>query len=237
MHWIISDIHGCFTDFIKLKEKIEYQDKKAEIIIAGDIMDRGPQVKELLTWCMENVNKPGSPYICLMGNHEELIIDWYENEFLQWWSGKLRVFPETMFDFAGLVTKNQWDAPDLLEPMITFMREMPLYKVVDLEKKKFLIVHAWAPKEDKMNEIIVGRSITESEKSIFLWDRRINEPYKSEDFWLIHGHTPTTDGVNMKKAKIDRHDNVVNIDCGCNWRNIGGRLSALCLETEKVIYQ
>lgn len=62
----MSDIHGCYTEYLKMLKKIKFDPKKDELIIAGDIIDRGPENLEMLRY-MES--EPES-VIFLMGNHD-----------------------------------------------------------------------------------------------------------------------------------------------------------------------
>ncbi|MBR4493268.1 MAG: fructose-bisphosphatase class III [Clostridiales bacterium] len=64
--YVISDLHGCYTDFMEMLEKIKFDPKKDELIIAGDIIDRGPENLQMLRY-MES--KPES-VMFLMGNHD-----------------------------------------------------------------------------------------------------------------------------------------------------------------------
>ena len=45
--YVISDIHGCFSAFQRMLEKINFSDND-KLIIAGDIIDRGPENYEML---------------------------------------------------------------------------------------------------------------------------------------------------------------------------------------------
>lgn len=38
-HYVIGDVHGCYEDFLLLKERI---DPDATIILTGDFLDREP---------------------------------------------------------------------------------------------------------------------------------------------------------------------------------------------------
>jgi len=71
--WVIGDIHGCFDKFSGIKNKIELRDPQARMILIGDILDRGQEWREMLHWCMENVN--GEKFQLLMGNHERMKLD------------------------------------------------------------------------------------------------------------------------------------------------------------------
>ena len=63
---IIGDIHGHYDAFIKLVEKMP---KDAEVICTGDMVDRGPQSKEVVEWFLKGNGR------CLMGNHEHMLIE------------------------------------------------------------------------------------------------------------------------------------------------------------------
>lgn len=68
--YVVGDIHGCYDQFITLKNRIESQDVEAHFILVGDIIDRGPKVMDMLHWAMDNCNKPEGKYELLLGNHE-----------------------------------------------------------------------------------------------------------------------------------------------------------------------
>ena len=44
-HYVIGDVHGCYEDFLLLKERI---DPETIIILRGDFLDREPYVGEML---------------------------------------------------------------------------------------------------------------------------------------------------------------------------------------------
>ena len=48
-HYIMSDIHGCYDEFIDMLGKIHFSSKDI-LICAGDYIDRGKQSYEMLRW-------------------------------------------------------------------------------------------------------------------------------------------------------------------------------------------
>ena len=66
-YYVIGDVHGCYEDFLLLKEKIEKRDPEATIILTGDFLDLGPEVWEMLGWAMENI-RPGGKYKSVLLN-------------------------------------------------------------------------------------------------------------------------------------------------------------------------
>ena len=64
--YVISDIHGCYDELIRMLEKINLGDSDT-LICAGDYIDKGPKNAEVLEWIM---NVPPN-VILLRGNHDE----------------------------------------------------------------------------------------------------------------------------------------------------------------------
>lgn len=64
---IIGDIAGNFNTLMALIKKMPDDD----IILVGDLNDRGPRSKEVIEWAMENATE------VLAGNHEHMMIDSY----------------------------------------------------------------------------------------------------------------------------------------------------------------
>ena len=46
--YVIGDVHGCFDQFIRLVKKIDYDSKKDQIILTGDLVNRGPKYLDVL---------------------------------------------------------------------------------------------------------------------------------------------------------------------------------------------
>lgn len=43
---VVTDIHGCFDEFMLLLDKVQYGDHD-RLLVAGDMVDRGPSAKLL----------------------------------------------------------------------------------------------------------------------------------------------------------------------------------------------
>ena len=127
--YVMSDIHGCFTAFQKMLEKIGFS-KSDRLIIAGDIIDRGPENLEMLKW-MEK--KPENVEI-LMGNHEYDFAFEYVPEILERTDpfgddsfSKLR-YIDPYYDPYGTIRelKKKGVVPGRLEYWAKLMRDFPL---------------------------------------------------------------------------------------------------------------
>jgi serine/threonine protein phosphatase 1 len=68
---VIGDIHGCYFELCKLYNKlISYT---PEIYSVGDLIDRGPDSKDVIQFCIDCNTKP------VMGNHEDMLIEAIRN--------------------------------------------------------------------------------------------------------------------------------------------------------------
>jgi len=63
--YVIGDVHGCFDQFIRLLKKIDYDNKKDQIILTGDLVNRGPNSLGVLNYCMADKN-----ITSVLGNHD-----------------------------------------------------------------------------------------------------------------------------------------------------------------------
>jgi serine/threonine protein phosphatase 1 len=74
--YVIGDIHGCIDVLNKMLGKIK-QDSNGEdydLVIIGDMIDRGPESATVLAHLQAMPNA-----ICLKGNHEQMALDFLED--------------------------------------------------------------------------------------------------------------------------------------------------------------
>lgn len=103
MHYVVGDVHGCYRDMMDLFHKINDQDREAVFILVGDLFDRGPEVDLMMQWVLENISLDGK-YQTILGNHEDMILKWYDN-WLAWYENGLKGdMPETKYDFSKWAT-------------------------------------------------------------------------------------------------------------------------------------
>lgn len=142
---IIGDVHGCCDALIKLLERLDYRchngaysHPSRKAIFVGDLLDRGPQIRETVT-LVKAMCEAGSASMVL-GNHEYNALI-FRAEISQWLSGEslddLNVpkrlqllMRETLAQFS--------DYPDLWESCCDWLSQLPLF----LETDQYRIVHA-----------------------------------------------------------------------------------------------
>jgi len=218
---VVGDIHGCYSSWIKLKDKIEKQDSEAKFILVGDIVDRGPEVCKMIAWAMQNITLDGK-FQMILGNHEDMKIKWWNDykyqvkellaEKEKRYGDKIKLtvdyrdFNRDAYGFADEMN-NAGYGDDEVEEIINFFRSLPYYKElkVDMGKRKqhYIIVHGGISSECiNKDETFRKRSIKEygtetqthtarSNKENILWERRYIGRSYLNRTIIIHGHTPT----------------------------------------------
>ena len=219
--YIVGDIHGCYDEWIKLKNKIERQDKEAKFILIGDIVDRGPKVCKMIAWAMKNIT-PDGKYQMILGNHEDMKIQWrddykrqlnelltekrerYGDEFTR--TVDYRDFNPDSYDFAENMCRAGY-TDQQVEKIINFFRNLPLYKELKIDmgnkKQHFIVVHggithnclnedeSFSKRSIKMTNDSVRNYTVRANRENILWDRTYNGRTWLKNTIVVHGHSPT----------------------------------------------
>lgn len=240
MHYVIGDVHGCLKELQQIISKIEAKDDDARYIFVGDFIDRGSESYKVLKWMMEHITEDGK-YQSVRGNHEQLVIEWYE-KWLRWYEdGGVKSnnpMPETTYDFSEYIKKNGALYIDRLDAITGFFQKLPTRKELEINGKKYCIVHAWDWNDKNLSE--------ESRSYMNIWNRDFQATGNFEnDTIIVHGHTPTFLYAYRAYDKtipgmIGYRRNSINLDGGCCFKNdyyyYPCMLCAICLETMEEIY-
>ena len=233
--YIIGDIHGEYKTLLALITKLP---QEAKLIFVGDLIDRGPQSKEVIAFVKERK----AP--CMLGNHEWMMLE-YGRLFLDEYPHNSAESLDTMWlkhggietlISYGLLQESTWlkkwsiihdkDKIAAFQADILWLDTLAYYhrfQGVKKEGKEIVISHAsisdfWHLHNAPNEEHVLHEAA--------LWNRNI--PTQSTSIYNIHGHTPITE------IACDTHS--LNIDTGCYMREKGyGRLSAYCVEDESII--
>lgn len=73
----IGDIHGCLSALELLIDKVQ-PTSADQLVILGDVVSRGPDTRGCIELLMEL--QDSLPLICLMGNHEEFMLEARESD-------------------------------------------------------------------------------------------------------------------------------------------------------------
>ena len=212
----IGDIHGCFDSLKELVEnKIQLQ-KNDKFILLGDYIDRGDKSKEVVDFIIK-LQEQGFDIIPLMGNHEAMLIDAYENEknTSKWIQNG---GTETLKSFKISSLK------DIESKYIKFFKNLRYYYSFE----DYLFVHAGF-NDNMVNPFIDSYSM--------LW--KCIESYTNPLFankTIIHGHNPIN--ISMCEERDFSKLDVINIDTGCvyNDKEGFGRLTAYDCNNQRILF-
>lgn len=230
MHYVISDIHGCYKEYLEALEKINFSDEDV-LYVLGDCVDRGPDSIKLLQDMMERDN-----VVPIVGNHElmalsvlkKLCIEITEDnaethlsladmqKFLDWSSNG---GDKTIKEFRKLSKEEQQDILD-------YLGDFEISAEADIAGKNYVLVHAGLEPFDEYKDI------EDYDISEIVFTRANYDHMYFEDRYTITGHTPTVmqDG---NEGTIIHKNNHIAIDCGCVF---GYNLAVFCLETGEEFY-
>lgn len=208
---VIGDVHGHYDTLVDLLEAIalSHDDK---VYFLGDLIDRGPQSKQVVQLVMEE------GYQCLLGNHEHMLLETLgkggiNNHRLQGWlyGG----------GYATLVSYEHHVPQEHLD----WMKKLPTH--LDLGDVWLVHggVHPQIPLEDQTAEQ-------------FCWIRdefhAMSQPYFA-DKQIITGHTITFTFPGVEPGKLVKGQGWLDIDTGAYHPN-SGWLTGLDV-TNNLVYQ
>lgn len=257
----MSDIHGCYDEFIQMLRKIQFNSKDL-LICAGDYIDRGPKNFEMLNWIM---NVP-SNVVLVRGNHDEEYVhnidimkkvcdkaglyenDTHDSKLLYQAVQELAKQQDNIFfDYYGTIGRL------INENLITFkqlcdwadrIRTMPYFYRTVVKGRTCIVVHAGyienldnADMEESYNKL----------EDFYLYARDDAYMYGGIGHgMIIAGHTPTTadeeftynDGhvYHMYDEELDCI--FYDVDCGCAMKKLreNARLACIRLDDEEIFY-
>lgn len=245
----MSDLHGCYDEFIQMLELIKFSSDD-NLIIIGDAVDRGPDSVKLLHDLMTRKN-----IRLLMGNHEwfmrdtikRLPIDITPDNLKEYLDEKIIITNANISEYlteycyrnwiynGGEPTFNKYLSLSVSErtDLIKFLDSLLYYYELTVENQKYMLAHSVPagfekekPMEDYKPFDLLFNRIEKDEWNGSFYDDKI----------MIVGHTPTFFIDKDYAGKIYKKEKIINIDCGCAYRDYGGRLCCLRLEDLKEYY-
>ena len=215
MTYVMSDLHGMLEKYTEMLDVINFSDSDT-LIINGDICDRGPRSAEIYLDVMERDN-----VTVIKGNHEvmaEIDLERIYEEFRGYSIEVMYLIDRrdlwAWFNNGGdrTIKSISYESEEDRWRILDFIKSLPLYKVVEVGEKRFVIVHGG------LGSFVEGDGIEDVSPHDILWTRpNFDESYMDDgNTYLIVGHTPTiTISREGGRAKIYHgRGNVIAIDCG-----------------------
>lgn len=208
----IGDIHGCAKSLRALLEQLKPHDDR-HFVFVGDYIDRGPDSKGAVDTVIDF--KADHSCTVLRGNHEQMLIDAFDNGEMALWLQNGGSETLRSYDESGTKTELPYQHHH-------FYRNTKLYH----ETEDYLFVHAGVDPEATIREA-VDNHYTEQ----FLWERsHLKQEDNNFEKTIVFGHTPRHKPIIGK--------NMIGIDTGCVYDKLGmGILTAVLLPEMQFVTQ
>jgi hypothetical protein len=219
--WAIPDIHGRFDLLSVLLETTPINWKEDQVVFLGDMIDRGPQSKEVVEKIMElQVQYPDNVTV-LLGNHEDMMLN----------AVRGKDYDDIMFWHmnGGKETKLSWDPDPIPEDVLEWISNLPYV----FELPGFIFSHSPIPRETWRKREVAGTPLTKDE---YLWTR------SRDEFGVARDHGSGCVGVcghnhalikGVLKPRFYPHYIYADTGSGCDSR---APLVAIEVKSRKVYY-
>lgn len=200
--YAIGDIHGLDAQFSTLLEAItadaQQLDRKAVIVILGDMINRGPASRQVIDRILDGPQRAGDQLIALRGNHEQMVLDALApggDRIFSRWLDKGGVAMLQSYGLARESMKPDRALAAIGDRHLGFLRAL---KYLHIEQGR-LFVHAGVmsgiPLEDQLPTTLMT----------------VRKPFFSRPhglpYTIVHGHTPTKGKPQIRPGRI-------NVDTG-----------------------
>lgn len=195
----IGDIHGEFELLLKLMEKIEARRENDEgfiVVFLGDYVDRGPDSRSVVEFLMKGPSNPKDQWICLKGNHEDMMVEALSaggmDDWLHW---RRNGGDATQASYNGATR-------DEVSHDVSWMKDLP----VMLEMDNHVFVHAG---------LMPGFDLDHQDEQTCMWirDRFLRANGTDWNKHVVHGHTPHH-GMKPKISEPELLPWRTNLDTG-----------------------
>ncbi len=209
----IGDVHGHYDGLMRLMEAIA-PSTDDQIYFLGDLIDRGPKSAQVVSFVKQ------SGYTCLLGNHEQMLLEIFPNETLCQQSLQAWLYS------GGQTTVLSYDKTgDLLMEHVRWMRTLPTH----LDLGDIWLAHAGMHPD---------LTIAEHTPHEYCWVRdefhSMVRPYFANKL-IITGHTITFTLPNVPAGAIAQGQGWMDIDTGA-YHPKSGWMTALD-HTNQLAYQ
>ncbi len=223
--FVVGDIHGCHILLTQIQKKIlnklNNTNGKKLLIYLGDYIDRGPKIKETIQALLD-FQPNNFQQIFLLGNHEQMMLDFINNvpDSLSLWI--LNGGQETLSSygikwrsfFNNKIKSNKFIRDELVDNIPKEHLQFFNNLVLSYQWCEYFFVHAGIDPDVPLDK---------QDKNTLIWQRGRKFLVNINTFEkiVVHGHTP--------KPEIENLTNRINLDTGAFYTGI---LSCLIIDTK-----
>jgi Icc-related predicted phosphoesterase len=218
--YAVGDIHGCFKTLQQAIKVIGIREEDT-LIVCGDVVDRGPNIKDCLDFLL---NRPNTEIT--IGNHDYAFIETVLDPvgFVKWSFMRKQGLNTTLLQLGPEARKYAEALKDKCVHIANY--EAP-------DGKKYVMCHStwnWHEGEEFNVEHTWERWYEPKENPNLVYAN-----YKGPI--IVHGHTPVGRGSEFEEY-VNGKLTGINLDGGCCYRQEGvSCLRVMCLTDGKVYEQ
>lgn len=231
---VIGDVHGCYDELMSLLESVNYHEGLDRVIIAGDLVDRGPESAKVVEWIRLAHKRSNGLTTAIVGNHDEKYFRWYKHCLKQ------RMHPNYRIPMHPLSLDKARIYTSLSDDDLAFLGSLPVF--IHLEDLNWVVVHAGLEPAKELTNQDNGKMthiryvMPNTYKTVSL-DSNLQPPsgsvYWTECYQLPYNvayghnvHSLTTPKIDTLSSGVQ----LVGLDTGCCF---GGKLTAMVLPESK----
>jgi serine/threonine protein phosphatase 1 len=189
--YVIADLHGRHDLLKAAISHIEHQSGGGTVVFTGDYVDRGPASRQIIETLMAGPQALGWTWVCLRGNHEEIMIAGCMGA-MSWW------LPNgggaTLVSYGAKHGDAAKDALALVpQEHLRWMHSLP---VIHTDGKR-LFVHAGVQSYRSLDEQ------DEHQNTWMLYPDGAEDGYVfgGSDLHVVHGHHQHEDGPILFRGR------------------------------------
>lgn len=186
--FFVGDIHGRYDELMNKLKDIKFNMDEDILISVGDLVDRGPKIKEVIELFNQQDN-----FYCVIGNHDNFLLN-FDTEPEKWFDDKRNGSDDTVFQLG----KNQ-----LKRYKKILLKKMSLILEIEYGNMKIGVIHGGVPfdnnKPQEWNKIIRKAKRNKRYRANLMWDRTVIRKIWANDIAdipevqgidiMVHGHT------------------------------------------------
>ena len=230
MHYVVSDIHGCYYEYRAALERVNFS-RRDTLYVLGDCIDRGYAPIRVLQDMRRRDN-----VIPIFGNHEYMALQVLNRLCVESTAenGEPQLDLPLMERYAnwmangGATTLRAFRALPAGEKhrILDYLGGFSLYETVSVRGLDYLLLHGG------LEPFVAGLGVEDYSPEQILFSHADYSRAYFPNRYTISGHTPTITQPGNRGTVIRRNRHIA-IDCGCVF---GYNLALYCLETGRTIY-
>lgn len=203
----LTDIHGCYDEMLELINITNAE----RIIICGDLIDRGPESKRVVQYCIDNKLE------VVLGNHELMAIQAYE--IIQKKNHQWELWECDWYMNGGKAVFNSYGSMLEFKEHIDYFKSLPIYIDTGLKHNNRKVIAAHTNIFAIVNQL-PPNVLTDHQKFHLVWNRA--KATTQTEYYVVHGHTPTDYYAGLDKVPYSCAHSY-NIDTGCAYKTVPTR--------------